>query len=178
MHVLFDESNSLVENDAQDEDFELGLAKKDLLLTHEGKNPQVGSGTESVSKEEGQGFKQTGGTVAKPCLEQDNILETGARTVLQTGARTSLERGARTGPETGSKTGSEIGSRTGPEADTLGDWVTAMQEKLHVFENSKVCHLVSQPEDRSIIDTKWVFKNKLDKFRTVPRNKAKLVVQR
>jgi len=35
VHVLFDESNSLVENDAQDEDFELGLAKKDLLSTHE-----------------------------------------------------------------------------------------------------------------------------------------------
>ena len=35
VHVLFDESNSLVENDAQDEDVELGLAKKDLLLTHE-----------------------------------------------------------------------------------------------------------------------------------------------
>ena len=30
VHVLFDESNSLVENYAQDEDFELGLAKKDF----------------------------------------------------------------------------------------------------------------------------------------------------
>ena len=40
MHVLFDESNSLVENNAQDKDFELGLANKDLLLTREeGKNP-------------------------------------------------------------------------------------------------------------------------------------------
>ena len=39
MHVLFDESNSPVENDAQDEDFELGIAKKDFFLTHEeGKN--------------------------------------------------------------------------------------------------------------------------------------------
>jgi len=62
------------------------------LLTHEeGKNPQVGSGTEPVSKEEVQGFKQTWGTVAKPCLEQDNIAETGARIVVQTGARRSLE---------------------------------------------------------------------------------------
>jgi len=94
-HVLFDESNSLVENDAQDKDVELGLAKKDLLLTHEeGKNPQVGSATEPVSKEEGQGFKQTGGTAAKPYLEQNNIVETGARTVVKTGARTSLETGA------------------------------------------------------------------------------------
>ena len=30
MHVLFDESNSLSENDAQEEDFELSLAKKGL----------------------------------------------------------------------------------------------------------------------------------------------------
>ena len=44
VHVLFDESNSLVENDAQDEDVELGLAKKYLLLTHEEcRNPQEGS---------------------------------------------------------------------------------------------------------------------------------------
>jgi len=33
--MLFDEYNSLVENDAQDEDFELGLARKDLVLMHE-----------------------------------------------------------------------------------------------------------------------------------------------
>ena len=40
MYVLFDESNSLVENDAQDQDVEPGLAKKDWLLTpKEGKNP-------------------------------------------------------------------------------------------------------------------------------------------
>ena len=102
MHVLFDESNSLVENDAHDEDLELGLAKKDLLLTHEvGNNPQVGSRTEHVSKEEGKGFKQTGGTTTKLYLEQDkdNISETGAKIALQIGARTSLETGARTAPE-------------------------------------------------------------------------------
>ena len=45
VHVLFDETNSVVEIDAQDDDFELGLAKKDLLLTQEeGKNPEEGSG--------------------------------------------------------------------------------------------------------------------------------------
>ena len=38
-------------------------------------------------------------------------------------------------------------------------------------------HLVPQPEDRSIIGTKWVFRNKLDEFGTVTRNKARLVVQ-
>jgi len=40
VHVLFDKSNSLIENGAQDEDFELGLAKKDCLPNHEeSKNP-------------------------------------------------------------------------------------------------------------------------------------------
>ena len=35
VHVLFDETNSLVKNDAQDELYELGFTRKDLLLTHE-----------------------------------------------------------------------------------------------------------------------------------------------
>jgi len=47
VHVLFDETNSLVEIDAQDDYFELGLTKKDLLLTHEeGKNPEKDQGLE------------------------------------------------------------------------------------------------------------------------------------
>ena len=71
VHVLFDEFNSLVENDAQDEDFELGHTKKDFLLTHEeSKNSQEGSGTGPVSKAKKQGSEQTGGTSAEPCLEQ------------------------------------------------------------------------------------------------------------
>ena len=52
-----------------------------------------------------------------------------------------------------------------------------MQEELHQFERNKVWHLVPQPENRTIIGTKWVFRNKLDEFGTVTRNKARLVVQ-
>jgi len=56
VHVLFDESNSLVEIEAQDEDFELGLAKKDFSPIHEeSKNSQEGSGTGPVSKTKKQG---------------------------------------------------------------------------------------------------------------------------
>jgi len=101
VHVLFDESNSLIENDAQDEDFELGLAKKDLLPTHEeNKNSQEGSGTGPVSKEGEQGDKQARGTATKPCLQnKENKSQTGARTDLQTGVGTSSEIGARTAPE-------------------------------------------------------------------------------
>jgi len=57
------------------------------------------------------------------------------------------------------------------------DWVSAMQEELHQFEMNKGWHLVPRPDDRSIISTKWVFRNKLDGFETVTRNKARLVVQ-
>jgi len=42
VHVLFDESNSPLENSSQDEDFELGLTKKDCLQNHEeGKKQQT-----------------------------------------------------------------------------------------------------------------------------------------
>jgi len=37
--------------------------------------------------------------------------------------------------------------------------------------------LVPKPKDRTIIGTKWVFRNKLDEQGTVTRNKARLVVQ-
>ena len=52
-----------------------------------------------------------------------------------------------------------------------------MQEEVHQFERNKVWHLKTRPKDRSIIGTKWVFKNKLDEFGTITRNKARLVVQ-
>jgi len=43
VHVLFDETNSMVENDAQDEEFELGLAR--MFLMHEkGECLEDGSG--------------------------------------------------------------------------------------------------------------------------------------
>jgi len=55
--VHFDETNSLVEIDALHDDFKLGLAKKNLLLTHkEGKYPEDGSGPRAISLESGQGL--------------------------------------------------------------------------------------------------------------------------
>jgi len=58
------------------------------------------------------------------------------------------------------------------EALVDSNWVTAMPDELHQFEKNKVWHLVPWSKNRSIIGTKWVFRNKLDKFRTVTRNKA------
>lgn len=57
------------------------------------------------------------------------------------------------------------------------DWVTSMQEELHQFERSKVWHLVPRPLNRTIIGTRWIFRNKLDEHGIITRNKSKLVVQ-
>nr|GFB86879.1 hypothetical protein [Tanacetum cinerariifolium] len=61
------------------------------------------------------------------------------------------------------------------EALRDGDWVSAMQEELDQFARLKVWRLVPQPKDKSVIKTKWIFKNKKDESSFVIRNKARLV---
>ena len=56
-------------------------------------------------------------------------------------------------------------------------WINAMQEELNQFERNKVWKLVPRPSDKTVIGTKWVFRNKLDKNGIVTRNKARLVAQ-
>nr|GEZ71241.1 hypothetical protein [Tanacetum cinerariifolium] len=55
------------------------------------------------------------------------------------------------------------------------DWVSAMPEELDQFARSKVWRLVPRPEGKTIIKTKWIFKNKKDESSLVIRNKARLV---
>nr|GEY57302.1 hypothetical protein [Tanacetum cinerariifolium] len=55
------------------------------------------------------------------------------------------------------------------------DWVSAMQEELDQFARLKVWRLVPQHEGKSVIKTKWIFKNKKDESSLVIRNKARLV---
>nr|GFA77121.1 retrovirus-related Pol polyprotein from transposon TNT 1-94 [Tanacetum cinerariifolium] len=55
------------------------------------------------------------------------------------------------------------------------DWVSTIQEELDQFARLKVWRLVPRPEGKSVIKTKWIFKNKKDKSRLVIRNKARLV---
>ena len=57
------------------------------------------------------------------------------------------------------------------------DWTIAMQEELSQFERSKVWNLVPRLHDRTIIGTRWVFRNKLDDQGQITRNKVRLVVQ-
>nr|GEY92491.1 hypothetical protein [Tanacetum cinerariifolium] len=55
------------------------------------------------------------------------------------------------------------------------DWVSAMQDELDQFARLKVWRLVPRPEGKTIIKTKWIFKNKKDESNLVIRNKARLV---
>ena len=57
------------------------------------------------------------------------------------------------------------------------DWVLAMQDELNQFQRNEVWHLVPRPKERTVIGTKWVFRNKLDEDGKVVRNKARLVAQ-
>ena len=63
------------------------------------------------------------------------------------------------------------------EASQEADWIIAMQSELNEFERNKVWNLVPAPQDKSIIGTRWVFRNKLDENGKVIRNKAWLVAQ-
>jgi len=111
MHVLFDESNSLIENDAQEEDFELGLAKRDLTSMHEKcKNHSEGSGPKPGSKEVGHGDKQTRGIVIEPYLQQDQNTnpETVSKINVQIGTSTDSRTGPRTDPALSSSEGQAI----------------------------------------------------------------------
>nr|GFA88412.1 retrovirus-related Pol polyprotein from transposon TNT 1-94 [Tanacetum cinerariifolium] len=55
------------------------------------------------------------------------------------------------------------------------DWVSAMQEELDQFARLEVWRLVPRPEGKSVIKTKWIFKNKKDESSLLIRNKARLI---
>ncbi|XP_070040806.1 uncharacterized protein [Nicotiana tomentosiformis] len=57
------------------------------------------------------------------------------------------------------------------------DRVNVIKDELNQFERSQVWNLVPRLKDRTMIGTKWVFRNKLDGDGTVTRNKERLVVQ-
>nr|GEV89501.1 hypothetical protein [Tanacetum cinerariifolium] len=53
--------------------------------------------------------------------------------------------------------------------------VSAMQEELDQFARLKVCRLVPQPKGKTMIKTKWIFKNKKDESSLVVQNKVRPV---
>ena len=63
------------------------------------------------------------------------------------------------------------------EALNDNSWIEAMQEELNQFQRNNVWNLVPRPKEKSIVGTKWVFKNKLDENGKIVRNKARLVAK-
>ena len=51
----------------------------------------------------------------------------------------------------------------------------AMEEEIQQIEKNNTWSLVPRLEDKNVIGTKWVFRNKLDEKVEVTRNKARLV---
>ncbi|GKA07226.1 retrovirus-related pol polyprotein from transposon TNT 1-94 [Tanacetum coccineum] len=56
-------------------------------------------------------------------------------------------------------------------------WIIAMQEELNQFERNMVWTLVPLPNGKTIIGTKWIYRNKMDKHGIVIKNKSRLVAQ-
>jgi hypothetical protein len=54
-------------------------------------------------------------------------------------------------------------------------WVKAMNEELDQIEKNKTWDLVPRPNDKNVIGTKWVYRNKLNEDGQIVRNKARLV---
>lgn len=63
--------------------------------------------------------------------------------------------------------------------DALNDkyWVNVMHEKLDQFVRNNEWELVEKPNNVNFIGTKWIFKNKTDKFGVIVRNEAGLVAK-
>ena len=72
---------------------------------------------------------------------------------------------------------SKIEPKKVEEALQDADWIQAMQEELNEFERNEVWTLVPRPKNRSVVGTKWVFRNKTDSEGIVTRNKARLVAK-
>ncbi|KAL8100988.1 hypothetical protein AgCh_033025 [Apium graveolens] len=72
---------------------------------------------------------------------------------------------------------SQVEPKKTEEALMDPDWISAMQDELNQFERNKVWELVPAPKNRSIIGTKWVFRNKMDENGIVTRNEAMLVAK-
>jgi Reverse transcriptase (RNA-dependent DNA polymerase) len=72
---------------------------------------------------------------------------------------------------------SQLEPKNFKDANNDSYWICAMQEELNQFKRNNVWELVPRPNNRVIIGTKWVFRNKLDENGIIVRNKARLVAQ-
>jgi hypothetical protein len=61
------------------------------------------------------------------------------------------------------------------EANKHEFWNKAMDEELDQIEKNDTWELVPRPKDKNVIGTKWVYRNKLNEYGHVTRNKDRLV---
>lgn len=55
------------------------------------------------------------------------------------------------------------------------EWISAMNEEIEKIDKNKTWTLVLRLDDKNVIGTKWIFKNKLNENGEVKRNQARLV---
>jgi hypothetical protein len=60
------------------------------------------------------------------------------------------------------------------EANKDDFWNKAMDEELDQIEKNDTWELVPRPKDKNVIDSKWVYRNKLNEDGQVTRNKSRL----
>ena len=58
------------------------------------------------------------------------------------------------------------------ESNKDESWNTTMDEELDQIEKNDTQELVPRPKNKNVIDTQWVFKNKLNEYGQVTRIKA------
>ncbi|GJV73857.1 retrovirus-related pol polyprotein from transposon TNT 1-94 [Tanacetum coccineum] len=56
-------------------------------------------------------------------------------------------------------------------------WVGSMQEELNQFHRNKVWTIIPCPRGKTIIGSKWIFMNKMDKYGTIIGKKERVVAQ-
>jgi hypothetical protein len=54
-------------------------------------------------------------------------------------------------------------------------WNESMDKELDQIDKNDTLEMVPRPKNKNVIDTKWVFRNKMNEYGQVTRNKAILV---
>jgi hypothetical protein len=61
------------------------------------------------------------------------------------------------------------------EASKDVNWLESMNEELDQIEKNDTWELVPRPTNKNVIESKWVYKNKMNEQGNIVRNKARLV---
>ena len=177
MHVVFDETNTFVEKNLDDDDLGLEhqMSNVDLNDKEVMDEPQT-SNTSQRQEEQVDDPKQDSASYQLPkewrystSHPKDKILGDISQGVA---TRSSLKN-----VWNNLAFLSQIEPKNFKDAENDEFWILAMQEELNQFERSDVWELVPRPSTQSMIGTKWVFRNKRDEHGVIVRNKARLVAQ-